>query len=304
MTTNWNDSQWLENLTSIEQILSKGRFEKNNQDVKIIGFGEISTILQFYQQPRWVVKRMPIFDTTDQAKKYCETYLQYNQLLEQAGINIPSHKEYVVGENPVTLYLLQDAFLSEQIVNNTLINTAKEQQKEIMHLVVKEIDKVFQYNQTAESDYQLSCDGQASNWAIADGEIFYVDTSTPLFKINNIEQLEYELLLKSTPTFLRGIIRYFFIEEVMERYYQQRLVYTDLIANLEKEQLAALIPDAVEIVNSYLNRPLSVKEIRQYYRQDKLIWQMFLVFRKFDRWLHRHLWRKPYQYLLPEKVQR
>jgi len=304
MTVQWSNEDWSRELDELDTNLCKGRFDDQKQNVKIIGYGEISTILQFQQQTEWVVKRMPIFDSNSQAKKYLVSYRTYNILLQDAGINIPSHQESIIGENPVSLYLMQHAFNPEQIASTALQSADIEQQGAILSGIVQEIEKIFHYNQNSNSDYLLSCDGQSSNWAIDGDKIFYIDTSTPLFKKNFVEQLEYELLLKSTPSFLRGIIRIFFLKDVLDRYYQKKLVYIDLIANLKKEQLSHLIPMTIAIVNSFLENPLSEKDINQYYRQDKFIWQLFLSFRKLDRWLHHNLWHKPYQYFLPEKVQR
>ena len=304
MTEQWGDEQWQNQLTKLENKISVGQFDKEEHEVTIIGFGEISTILQFQEQHDWVVKRMPVFDSDEQAEKYLKTYLHYNQLLKAAGLNIPLNRESIVGNNPVSLYLMQQAFLPEQIANNALRVANDEQQKIILQMVICEIEKVFAYNRKQGSHNLLSCDGQMSNWALVEDNVYFIDTSTPLFKKDNSEQLEYELLLKSTPSFLRGIIRRFFLDDVLERYYDKRLVYLDLIANLQKEQLQLLIPQAIALVNPLIDSPLSEKIVEQYYRNDKFIWQVFLVFRKFDRWLYRYFWRKPYQYLLPEKIQR
>lgn len=304
MVTNWSETEWQKQLTSLEQILASGQSIKQAQGVVIIGFGEISTILQFQQQPHWVIKRMPIFDTDEQANRYLQNYLQYTMLLREAGLNIPLSSELIIGNNPVTLYILQTAFPAERIASNALRTSNFEQQKIILQQLIQEIEKVFTYNLKYGNDYLLSCDGQASNWAIAGDKIHFIDTSTPLFKKDNLEQLEYDLLLKSTPCFLRGIIRCFFLDDILERYYKKSQVYIDLIANLQKEQLGYLIPHAIQLVNPYLDKQLSEKIVTDYYRQDKITWQVFLAFRKFDRWMHKYLWHKPYQYILPEKVHR
>ncbi len=307
--TQWSDEIWQQYLEQLEIQFSSGELSinsiKKNTHVSIVGYGEISTILMSNQQPDWVLKRLPIFESRKQADNYLKNYKKYIQLLEKARINTPSHREFIVGKNPRSLYLLQAAFNPQQVGNQALKNKSVKQQLLIIEKVVSEIEKIFKFNEISQEekgDYLLSCDGQISNWAITEDQIYFIDTSTPLFKYRQQEQLEYELLLKSTPGFMRWIIRRFFLEDVLQRYYDKRSVYIDLLANLIKEQLSSLIPEAMILINKNLETSINIKEIENYYREDKFIWSLFLRLKKIDRWLYRYLYGKPYQYLLPDKI--
>jgi hypothetical protein len=85
----------------------------------------------------------------------------------------------------------------------------------------------------------------------------------------------------------------------------------DLVANFYKEQRPELIPGLVDTVNRFFAAeprlrdlaPLSVREVRAYYREDAWIWRLYLAFKKVDRTLHRLL-GKDYPYILPEKIVR
>ncbi len=303
-------ARWNAKLQGLEQLLDTQDLSKTKHLVSIIGFGEISTILQFHDEKEWVIKRLPLFDRMDQAQRYLERYRQYNRCLEDADIKTARGREHIIkktgcDKSPLVLYLLQQAFPADQIGNRALKKTdARHQRLQLVDTVMHQIDKIFAYNQTKGSEYQLSCDGQISNWAIATDNTYFLDTSTPLFRRQGQEQLEYELLLKSTPGILRGVIRAFFLQDVLNRYYDQRLVYVDLIANLIKEELPDLVPPAIELANARLAQPIREREVRGYYREDKFTWSLFLRFRKIDRWLHQHVYHQPYQYILPEKVMR
>ena len=50
--------------------------------------------------------------------------------------------------------------------------------------------------------------------------------------------------------------------------------------------------------------PLSAKEVKSYYREDALIWKLYLSMRKTDRFLKTRLSRKGYPYILPGKIKR
>jgi hypothetical protein len=175
---------------------------------------------------------------------------------------------------------------------------------------IREIVKIWNFNSASKPDIELAIDGQLSNW-VRDSEnnkrLYYIDTSTPLFCKQGVEQQNPELLLKSAPGFLRWIIRLFFLQDVMTRYYIPRLVCMDLIANLHKEQKPELIEPAIECVNAHLphdQAPLTKTEVDKYYRDDKLIWIVFLGLRRLDRFFTTRLLWKRYEFILPGKIKR
>jgi hypothetical protein len=125
------------------------------------------------------------------------------------------------------------------------------------------------------------------------------------------EQLDPELFLRSAPSFLVWILRLLFVKDVMTRYYDQRQVTVDLIANFYKEQRPDLVPDLIQVVNEFFGtqiargalEPFTADEIQKYYREDAWIWRLYLAFRRVDRVLHRVLGRE-YPYVLPGKIRR
>ena len=142
-------------------------------------------------------------------------------------------------------------------------------------------------------------------------ELVYFDTSSPLLRKDGVEQINPELFLRSAPSFLVWILRLLFLQDVLTRYYDVRKVAVDLIANFYKEQRPELVPGLVAAANRFFAagpwagsiQPLTVKDIQDYYREDAMIWRLYLGARKVDRWLHRVM-GKDYPYLLPEKIKR
>jgi hypothetical protein len=135
----------------------------------------------------------------------------------------------------------------------------------------------------------------------------YIDTSTPLMLENGVETLDPELLLQSAPSFLRWLIRWQFLDDVMTRYYDRRLVYTDLVANLFKEQRPDLVDPWIAIINAETAgkmQALDRKEIESYYNEDKLIWRLFLALRRMDRFIKTRLAGQRYEFVLPGKIKR
>ena len=236
-------------------------------------------------------------------------HVEYCALLEKAGLQLPAHTTHIVEipGRPVAVYIAQQQFAGDRLCHRRIHRIDEADCLLLIERVAAEIAKVWAFNTKAAPDTELAIDGQLSNW-VAGGsgrhpaQLLYIDTSTPLMRKHGVEQQNPERLLKSAPGFLRWVIRWFFLNDVMGRYYVPRLVYTDLAANLFKEQRPELVPETVAIANRFLKdseAPLTVKDIERYYAEDKRIWIVFLAFRRMDRWLTTRLLRRRYEFILP-----
>jgi hypothetical protein len=279
----------------------------------IIGYGEISAIFQIADHPDVAFKRLPLFSDRSAAEKYVQQYHEYCRLLAEAGLRLPDHQTYIIQPQgrPTTVYIAQRKLPAERFGHQLIHVLAGQQIQSLLERIVRETDKIWRFNQSARPALELALDGQLSNWVWLENadrqSMVFIDTSTPLFRKDGDEQLDPELFLKSAPAFLRWVLRLFFLDDVINRYYDQRLVYMDLAANLHKEQLPALIPLAVKLINTIVSdsmKPLTEAEVAQYYRQDKLIWALFLAFRRLDRWFTTKLFRRRYEFILPGKIKR
>jgi hypothetical protein len=291
----------------------------------IIGYGEMSTIfsIQSGGMESYACKRMPIFRTRDEMVKYEALYNEYNSLLRTIGLNIPEFDS--VGVFPekgnLVIYDVQKKLPGGSICNRMLHTLGDDSIRLMVVRVLQELAKVFRFNRSGDAR-TVGIDGQISNWAVkgwteggtlGEGtELFYIDTSTPFLSKGGVEQMDPELFLRSTPSFMVWLIRLFFLKGVMTRYYDFRLVTIDLVANIYKEQRPELVPMLVEAVNGFFAglkgefdiAPVTVDEVQKYYREDSFIWKVYLALRKFDRFLHLKLLRKPYPYILPGEIKR
>ena len=291
----------------------------------IIGYGEMSTIFAISHpgQEGIAYKRMPIFRSADEMDAYERLFEEYNTGLRNIGIAIPESALALVipGKGNSVIYNAQERLPSASI-GSALIRRLDENSVRFLFLcVLRELKKVFTCNRTRPS-FTLGIDGQISNWAVKDyregkpltekTELFYIDTGTPLIRKEGIEQLNPDLFLRSTPSFLVWLIRLFFLEDVMTRYYDFRKVTIDCIANFYKEQRPDFVPMLIETANRFFAgedaesgiTAITEKEVVSYYREDATIWRVYLAFRKIDRFLHLRILGKPYVYILPEKIER
>ncbi len=300
-------------LFQFEKGLDPQNLEESSIPAKIIGYGEISAIFEINGNKDIVYKRMPLFRSHEQAESYCKMYNEYCRHLIDAGIVLPEDETFVIQlpGRPVVLYIAQKKFPEDRLCHRLIHTLDKTSIANLIERIAVETMKVWNFNTSSGPSLELALDGQLSNWILmdqgADSVLYYIDTSTPLFRINQKEQLDPELLLKAMPAYLRWIIRLFFLDDVMNRYYNPKLVFTDLAGNLYKEQKPNLIPLAIQIINKHLydHAPLLTKmDVEKYYKEDKLTWTLILAFRRFDRFLTTKLFRKRYEFILPGKIKR
>lgn len=311
-------------LKEFERGLDPSHPEASKIPAKVLGYGEISTVFEIEGEPNSACKRMPIFRYQKELDQYETIYNEYNRILkEKVGINVPPYGfASFPCEGYIVCFDVQEK-LPPQSFGDKLIHTLKNDDViAFFSLVLKQLRKVWDLNKKSTS-LEIGIDGQISNWVIKDfdtnnphigpkTQLYYVDTSTPFIRKHGVEQLDPELFLRSAPSFLLWLIRWLFLKDVMTRYYDFHLVVVDLIANFYKEQRPELIPRLVEVANDFfateathLNiAPVSIKEVHSYYKEDALIWTIFLAMRRLDRFIHKWILRKPYIYILPGKIKR
>lgn len=315
-------------LTDFEKGLDPRFPEKSKIPARVLGYGEISTVLELGTGPERepAYKRLPMFRTEEEAQAYQALYQRYvTALKEQMGLEVVPTDTVRLAEKVkgrVVVYIAQEKLPEGSIGHQAIHHLSPEEVSRLVLAVMREMDKVFAFNEKHEGELEAGLDGQISNWAIVDFDVgkpalgeeiklVYFDTSSPLLRVNGQEQLDPELFLRSAPSFLVWLLRLLFLKGVMTRYYDFRQVAVDLVANFYKEKRPELIPSLVDTVNRFFAAnarlsgltPLTTAEVRSYYREDAWIWRLYLAFKKVDRSLHRLL-GKDYPYILPDKVNR
>jgi hypothetical protein len=334
----------LDLLQQFERGLEPQQPEQSAIPARVLGYGEISTVFEIQAEGLrgLAFKRLPLFYNDAEVDAYTRVYAEYNRLLEQEiGLRLPTH-DYAVLRNasgrPI-FYIIQQQLPADAIGNRAILRVPREQVAVLVARILRELRKVWEFNRR-QARVRVGIDGQISNWVIASvianaakqspsreteiassqsallamtqGDPLYVDTSTPLYRVDGVEQLDTELFLRSAPSFLVWILRLLFLKDVVERYYDFRRVAIDLAANFYKEQRPDLIPDVLQAINAFFAseaaelgiQPIAEKEVRDYYREDALIWSLYLAMRKVDRFLRTRVLRKEYPYILPEKIKR
>ncbi|MBE2220800.1 MAG: hypothetical protein IAF02_04635 [Anaerolineae bacterium] len=337
-------------LQEFEQGLNPSKPEQSKIPAQVLGYGEISTVFSIDAgDGQLAYKRIPSFKNMAEATDYVTLYNDCMAVFAEIGLDmVPGKMVAFAGVNGryTVIYLVQKKLDPLTIANKAIHQLDAAQAIALITGIFDEFDKVFAFNAQNQGKIEVGFDGQLSNWAVTEFaaengnlpeplNLVYFDTSSPLLRRNGVEQLDAEIFLRNAPSFLAWLLRVFYLDEVVTRYYDLRKVTIDLLANLYKEQKAELVPDLLKIANerwahfdklsdrdfdklsdptfdklSDRNKlskpdfpPITLQEIESYYREDAFIWRFYLSARRFDRWLH-HLLRKPYPYILPGNIKR
>jgi hypothetical protein len=316
----------IELLKAFEKTLDTTHPEKGKIPIKILGFGEISLVFEIVNDPEHLAyKRIPIFDNEKQVKRHIWAYNEYCKILsEKISLNLPEHNAlwFKDHKGKIQFYCIQRKIDPEAVGNKVIHDISDDEIEILIILTMRELKKVWKFN-IENKIYDVGLDGQISNFVVIDydpnnptindtSKLLYLDTSTPLFRKNNIEAMEAELFLKSAPSFLRFLLKALFVQEVVDRYYDWRSVTIDLIANFFKEQKPEIIPRLIRAVNRFFKEEadefeieaIKFEEVYKYYKSDKTIWIVFQKTRRFDRYIKTKLLKKKYDFYLPEKIKR
>jgi hypothetical protein len=314
-------------LQEFENILDPIQPENSQIPCRVLGYGEISTVFEIRvdKMSGLAFKRMSIFETMEELDTYLVTYKEYCRILvDEIGIHLPEHgyAGFINNNGRPIFYIIQEKLSAPAIGNNALHTLENQDLLKLFEHVMRESFKVWEFSKRRE-ELEVGIDGQVSNWIINGYDshqptlgdnvsLSYIDTSTPFMRVRGVEQMDPELFLRSAPSFLAWILRIFFLDEVVDRYYDFRKVVIDLLANCYKEQKPELIPDLIPLANRFFENeakhlglePIQQKEVQDYYKEDALIWSLYLSMRRFDRFLHRYILRRNYPYLLPGRIKR
>ncbi|MGB3099248.1 MAG: DUF6206 family protein [Solirubrobacterales bacterium] len=280
----------------VERALSRG----DEGALPVLGYGEISLVLAWPREsPSFACKRLPVFPSRERLETYRHALNDYIEALGTAGVRVVDTELRAVelegGE--VAGYVVQPILPAELIGPAVLAGTDPADGHPL-------VDAVAETAATVVSP-RLGLDAQLANWAWDDGELIYIDVSTPLiWSADGRCRLDLNLISQAFPWVMRGPLRRFVAPGILDTYRDLPKVYFDLCGNLIKERLEPWLPIFVEQVNRHLTEPLSTAAVQHYYRSDSRLWAALLRIRRLDRAWQRHVRRRPYPFLLPKETTR
>ncbi|KUF18378.1 DUF6206 family protein [Streptomyces silvensis] len=266
----------------------------------VLGYGEITLVLRLRTpEGSFACKRLPAFPDADRFARYRRSLDAYLHSLAERGLTVaPTQVWHTRGPGGrVIAYCVQRELPPERLCSRLLHTQDETWAKNFFARFLDAVDAAVHPG--------LGLDAQASNWIDADGELTYLDVTTPLMRdARGRELLDVRLFFTSLPWILRDAVRLSMAASIFDKFYETRGVLLDFLGNLHKERLGALVPAFLEQANARVAKPLTTDEVAAYYRADARMWELIQRLRAADRFWHRAVRRKPYPFLLPPPVDR
>lgn len=290
----------VEVLARVEEQVQHALDTGDERGLEVIGYGEVSTVLRVQApQGAFACKRLPRFETREQFEAFEALLKRYLAALEQGGVH-PAHTEAVIVpavQGGVVAYCVQPSLPVETLAPRLLAGATEPQAAALL-------SRIFGALQAGISD-RVGIDGQLSNWAQDGDDLLYLDITTPLLRdAQGRDALDYGVFVASLPWFLRGTLERFVAPGIAAKYFDLRQVLRDFVANLFKERLERWVPIALEKANRCVSPPLTLDEVRSYYRSDARMWAVLQRLRRWDRSWQRKVRRRQYPFLLPGEIAR
>lgn len=278
---------------------------------RVLGWGEISTVTEIgglcvtgWRHPATrapmpvVYKKMPPFLDRADAESFVRYYVEYNSVLrDEVGIAVPHFDARIVERaGQVYIFVIQERVDPASVGHEILRDISPQAAGRLYACILREYEKLFHFNLArAADDYQLGLDGQIPNWAVAgysgdpealtgDELLLYLDTNVPMIRINGQDVVSTDMYFQALPGAARWLIKRLNIDqEVMDRYFQVRVIILDFLGNLIVRHRADLVPPLVEMSNAALAGPLAeggfapftLEEVQKYYRSDVATWRLW-----------------------------
>lgn len=282
----------IESLAALEAGVRQALRTGEDSHLEVLGYGEISTVLACEGH---ACKRLPPFPSVEAYAAYASTFERYLADLRDAGCPVVE-STLLRTDNPdgsFTVWCVQPLKDTSTFLEKRLGEDGAEA---LLQILVERVASTIHP--------RLGLDAQASNWVWADGELAYLDVTTPMLRdAGGREQLDTDLFLASLPWALRGGVRRFLLSSILDKYYEPRGALIDLAGNLLKEGLEPLIAPLISMANEIVDRPIERAEVDAYYREDARMWALLQRLRRADRWWQMRRGRV-YPFLLPGNIER
>lgn len=271
---------------AVEALLLKGQ----RGSLVSIGAGEMTCVLSWQG---FACKRLPPLADRTRLERHRALILEYVGRLEATGIAVVDTAVQIT-DRPgyVVAYVVQPQLEGRTLLPAVMATMAPGPARALAAKVFDAVERA-----TAAG---IGLDANLSNWAVHDGRPLYIDVSTPMLRdAAGHHRLDSELFVSTMPLLLRGLVRRYFVKDLLDRYYIPRSVFENLLGDLPNSSLKQLTIPLLEDVNRRISTPLTHAQIESYRREDRLTWGLIRWSLRLERsWRHRARDRNP-PHLIP-----
>ena len=289
-----------EDLRRLEKDVQAALRTTDARVLDVLGYGEVTLVLRLETETgSFACKRLPVFPSWQRYNRYRRSLDAYLSRLGDSGLNVAETRlwHHTRKNGEVVAYCVQDELPGGGLCSRLLRVESEEWACDFFKRFLDTVDRVVAPD--------LGLDAQASNWVECDGELVYLDITTPMMRDGRgREALDVRLFFTSLPWAMRDAVRIAMSKSIFDKFYSTRGVVLDFLGNLHKERLENLIPGFLDLANPRLDSPITAEEVAAYYKSDAQMWELIQRLRKADRFWHNKIRRRTYPFLLPPDIDR
>ncbi len=276
---------------AVEHLLLTG----DPGEMQIIGAGEITCVVAWRG---CACKRLPPFDDPARLAAYDSLLQEYLIKLNAAGIATLSTECRIVSRADRQIaFLVQPRVAAEHCLPAWMKRVP---QSQAISMAVKVMELV-----RCATSQGVGIDANLSNWLVQDDAPVYLDVSTPMLRDDaGRHRLDTEIFVATLPGVVRGLVRKYFVTELLDRYYNPRSVFENLLGDLPNSGLDPLTELLLAAANQRIGTPLTMEQIRAYRKEDRLTWNAIRQLLKVEQWWRRYILRASHPHLLPSQFSR
>lgn len=273
---------------AVQHMLRTGERE----GIEIIGAGAISCVIGLGDH---ALKRLPPVAERARLEAYGELLEAYLSELRIAGVPV-AETEWGMVTTPDAFhaYIVQERVPGDTLLPKVILRSSEDEAVALLSQVLDCVDACVGAG--------IGIDPQLSNWSVREGRPLLLDVTTPMLRdAEGRDLLDTELFVAMLPVVMRGLVRRFLIEELLDKNFEKRGILLDLIGNIVNYDLGHLTGAFLPIVNARLDKPIEMKELKSYRRAERWTWAAIGHALKIEQAWKRRFVKDPSLHLLPSE---
>ncbi len=266
-------------LVELEMLVQEALRTGDRSALDLRGFGVTSVVLAApVDAPRAACKRVPPFLSVEAFERYRAVVERNVEELRRAGVGVVETEVRLVEHGGHRAGYVVQPLLPAEALAEAILKAAEPSADH--PLVVAMVDTTLRGTTATRG-----VDAQVGNWAMVDGELTYIDVTTP-FSVDEHGDIELDLdvFLQAGPPIMRPLYRRE-LPTSMKRWLDPRHALVDLVGNLYKLDLDDWVEPIIEATRGRVEPEITVEEAREYYSGEVRTWTMLhRVMAGYERW--------------------